>query len=176
MIAIAPFAAGLDWLETLLPVLFVGFWILSQLFAIGKKIVGPAAPREVRIPAPPIDPELQSEIREFLERKFSMTPFDRKPAAAVRERAKASTTRRESRPSGGPTITQKVREDFSKELAHLSTPLTERVGDARATVRDGSPSRKVSAAAGLAAMLRSPESMRQIILLREILDRPVGRW
>ena len=34
---LAMFAAGLDWLEGLLPALFVGFWILSQVFAIFRR-------------------------------------------------------------------------------------------------------------------------------------------
>ena len=38
------FAAGIDWLEALLPILFVGFWIVSQIVAVIRKISGPAAP------------------------------------------------------------------------------------------------------------------------------------
>ena len=77
------FAAGIDWLEAILPVLFVGFWILSQVFAVVRRVGGgpakppvirlPDAPRadEVRrMPQPPVDvdprAELEKQIADFL--------------------------------------------------------------------------------------------------------------
>ena len=79
------FAAGLDWLENLLPFLFVAFWILSQVFAVFRRVVGnggPAQPPVVRRPEPPRPElprpappplpagreELDQQIEEFLRR------------------------------------------------------------------------------------------------------------
>ena len=69
------FAAGLDWLENLLPVLFVGFWILSQVFAVFRRVAGngrPAEPPVVRRPEParPAPPPMPPEDREQLEQQI----------------------------------------------------------------------------------------------------------
>ena len=48
------FAAGIDWLEALLPILFVGFWIVSQIVAVIRKIAGPAAPNRPGPAARPV--------------------------------------------------------------------------------------------------------------------------
>jgi len=77
------FAAGIDWLEAILPVLFVGFWILSQVFAVLRRAGdGPAKPPVIRLPDAPraedarrppqpagdVDPraELEKQIADFL--------------------------------------------------------------------------------------------------------------
>ena len=75
------FAAGWDWLEALLPFLFVAFWILSQVFAMFRKLPGagpkPPALRPEMVPQrapdpflekPALDPrvDLQRQIEEFL--------------------------------------------------------------------------------------------------------------
>ena len=62
MAAPLPLAAGLDWLEGILPLLFLLFWILSQvrnLFAGGAKPPGPVVVRPM--PRPPIDEERHRE-------------------------------------------------------------------------------------------------------------------
>ena len=71
-------AAGIDWLEALLPLAFVAFWIISQIVNVIRSLSGagrqpqpqpargprrpPAAPR------PAADPraELERQIEEFL--------------------------------------------------------------------------------------------------------------
>ena len=192
-----PLAAGIDWLETLLPILFIGFWVLSQIVAIGRKIAGrPAdAGRENRPAAPPPVPrrrqqkaadetrprlpggggDLHEEIREFLGRASAPPaprPVPREPRAAV---AMSAGSRK---PKEISSIAERVRADFAKELDHLSSPLTSRplAGDESAA---GSPPvvpAAVAAAQDIASMLRSPERLRHLVVLREILERPVDRW
>lgn len=77
------FAAGFDWLEALLPFLFVAFWIVSQVFAVFRRLQGggpnpPPLPRfdqardPQRLPRPAADDaaaprtELEKQIAEFL--------------------------------------------------------------------------------------------------------------
>ena len=198
-----PLAAGLDWLEAILPILFVGFWVLSQIVAIFRRIVGPPAEKgrasRPAAPQPPVvrrvppradgEPrprpagelqaggDLQREIREFLERTSSppaVKPVVRPP----RPVAPAVAQMKHSQPIS--SIAEKVQADFAKELKHLSSPLTSEplAGDpsltgARATAAaDG----RARAARDIGTMLRSPATLRQLVVLREILDRPVDRW
>jgi hypothetical protein len=202
-----PLAAGLDWLEALLPILFVGFWVLSQIVAIGRKIVGPPAEtgraNRPATPQPPVirrrrpradgeerpghagnlesfgdrQGEVQREIREFLERASS--PPVAKPA--VRPPRPVSPAVDQSKKSQSiSSMSEKVQADFAKELQHLSSPLTSELlagdpsldGSRATTVADG----RAKAARDIRTMLRSPETLRQLVVLREILDRPVDRW
>lgn len=68
------FAAGLDWLEGLLPVLFVLFWLVSQVVNVVRNVAGrgqPQRPRPVE-PVRPPRPELErvEEVRTDLERQI----------------------------------------------------------------------------------------------------------
>lgn len=187
-------AAGLDWLEALLPILFILFWILSQVVAVVKKVSGgsePAkpAPPPVRRPRPVADREvgkdIHDEIREFLRRE---TP-DRRPAppsvsaksgpagprpalqlAGQPRSVSLSTLQRVS----GESIAEKVKEDFAKELDHLSTPLT--ADRALGSLQPVAAEAAVAPAAGIVRSLRSPATLRDLVVIREILDRPVDRW
>ena len=65
------FAAGLDWLEGLLPVLFVLFWVVSQVVNVVRNVAGRGQPRPgepVRPPRP--DRERVEEVRADLERQI----------------------------------------------------------------------------------------------------------
>ena len=84
------FAAAIDWLESLLPVLFVGFWILSQVFAIFRRVAGggeAAKGNGGARPQPPAAPEagpelrgdLQKQIEEFLRQATGERPVQPKP-------------------------------------------------------------------------------------------------
>jgi hypothetical protein len=194
-LAIAPplLANGLDWLEALLPVLFVLFWILSQLVAVVKKVVGsgersqqPQQPQTppVRRPRPvAVDRgdrgELQDEIREFLRRELpdrrpSMPrPVMPKPSAQFVERSKEMS---EPLPSSvsGESIAERVKQDFAKELEHLSTPLT--ADRSLASPQPGGAVAKRAPVAEVVRSLRSPATLRELVVIREILDRPVDRW
>jgi hypothetical protein len=79
------FAAGFDWLEALLPFLFVAFWIISQVFAVLRRIGGgPQPPARIDRPRPQPRPagdlrsELEKQIEEFLRQ--SSGEQSRRPA------------------------------------------------------------------------------------------------
>lgn len=220
------FAAAIDWLESLLPVLFVGFWILSQVFAIFRRVAGggeaakgnggarpqpPAAPEA----GPELRDELQKQIEEFLrqatgERPVQPKPQPRpiaqpKPAAPRPVVAKAVTppavSSRETPPRAGvernvgsfaagkTDVARHVQDAFAHDLKHDRPG----VGLANAPLRAGRPplagqpvaapaaSKRtaklpVSTAVDLLEALRNPATIRQTILLREVLERPVDRW
>ena len=66
------FAAGFDWLEALLPFLFVGFWIISQVFAVLRRVGGnPQPPARIdRRRPPPRPPRPDGDVRSELERQI----------------------------------------------------------------------------------------------------------
>ena len=217
------FAAAIDWLESLLPVLFVGFWILSQVFAIFRRVAGggeAAKGNGGARPQPPAAPEagpelrgdLQKQIEEFLrqatgERPVQPKPQPRpiaqpKPAAPRPVVAKAVTppavSSRETAPRAGvernvgsfaagkTDVARHVQDAFAHDLKHDRPG----IGLANAPLRAGrsplagqpaaAPKRTaklpVSTAAELLEALRNPATIRQTILLREVLERPVDRW
>jgi len=235
-------AAGLDWFEGLLPLLFVLFWIVSQVWGVFRKAAGdngrnaeragrPAGHERPR-PAPPrprrpreiggegmrrdelvladdrdavTDRPLQADreqlarqIEEFLRESAGGQPSRRqqppplpprppgpsrppKPVAGDRRRRSAEV----SSPTRAAGRTPTLRETPSTfhEMPHLAEPLAARAA-AEATAPTvsrpttpavfaggGSPT-----AAELAALFRDPVTLRQLVLVREVLDRPVGRW
>jgi hypothetical protein len=201
------FAAGLDWLEGVLPFLFVLFWIVSQVFnafkAMGR---GRPQPPVVRPPRPApnvpraddIRGQLERQIGEFLERQAGQRDRpDERPRQPVRQRpaAKASAGRQETRagrvppplpaatpakPKGaergavaaaGSDVARHVHDAFAHELDHLSTSIA-----AGAPVNADVRQAMAPPAAELVNMLRNPATLRQLILLREVLDRPTERW
>jgi|688.fasta_scaffold59562_2 hypothetical protein len=191
------FAAGLDWLENLLPVLFVGFWILSQVFAVFRRVAGngrPAEPPVVRRPEParpappPMPPEdreqLEQQIEEFLRRvnrepspkpRAPQTPVVQKPA--VQKPAIAKPLPSPPKPTVATDVASHVREAFAHDLKHdrpaLATPAKPRRPDAPAPA---ATKQRATIATELAQALRNPASIRQAILLREVLERPADRW
>lgn len=95
-------AAGLDWLEGLLPVVFVLIWIVSQVMNLFRNAAGKpderAAGRPVKpprpAPRPAVDPQggdVDQEIREFLARSLrgDPTPQPTRPAPARRPKPPA---------------------------------------------------------------------------------------
>ena len=203
------FAAGLDWLEGLLPVLFVLFWIVSQVFnafkAAGK---GRPQPPVVRPPRPAADApraddirgQLERQIGEFLERQAGGRgqPAERprqpgrqrpvaRPQVAGRPAAKTGAGREPPPLPAAPAkprvaerpvaaaapadVARHVHDAFAHELEHLSTSI------AAGAASDVEPrTAVVKPAAELVTMLRNPATLRQLILLREVLDRPTDRW
>lgn len=186
-------AAGLDWLEGLLPLLFVVIWIASQvlnLFRGAKRQEGPPQ----RQPARPVRPaggqprpdaDLNREIEEFLRGKVGAT----EPQRQARDSAPAAKpSRRRGRrptaveppplpvevqpviprsPAAGSDIASHVASAFAHDLAHESP-------DGTATTDTRSAA--VSPADELAAALRSPGGLRRLFLLQEVLARPTQRW
>lgn len=203
------FAAGIDWLEGLLPILFVGFWIVSQIVAVIRKMSGPAAanrPEPVRpMPQPaagrPEEPigdvrsELERQIAEFLgqspggrsapPKAIPAPPQQRRPDRPRVPTAAPSRTPPPPLPrgrndrladrhlvatgDGGADVARHVHDAFAHELGHLASPLME-----------AASAGKVKPAVGrieeLVAAVRDPTRIRELMLLREILDRPVDRW
>jgi hypothetical protein len=234
------FAAGFDWLEALLPFLFVAFWIVSQVFAVLRRLQGggqqqpPPRPRfdpareRPRPPQPAAGDaadarsELEKQIAEFLreatggkqpqrpinqpaarknepvtpmqpprpdrrgdtERRGVPTPRTAAPAQRDREREqKKVVAARETtvkpmaatpQPQTGNTesVARHVQDAFSRELTHLRGTLTQDDAQAGGTPRQAAPTQ----AEELVHLLRNPTTVRQVILLREVLDRPVDRW
>ena len=218
------FAAAIDWLESLLPVLFVGFWILSQVFAIFRRVAGggeAAKGNGGARPQPPAAPEagpelrgdLQKQIEEFLRQATGERPVQPKPRPIAQPKpaaprpvvAKAVTppavSSRETAPRAGvernvgsfaagkTDVARHVQDAFAHDLKHDRPG----VGLANAPLRAGrsplagqpaaapaAPKRTaklpVSTAAELLEALRNPATIRQTILLREVLERPVDRW
>jgi len=217
------FAAGIDWLEAILPILFIGFWIVSQVFAVLRRVAGgPAKPPVVRVPdlvrdegrvpRPPVQPEgdpraeLEKQIADFLRQVTGEAPAAAPPRApatpppapkrpaplpvpvAKRPQPGAppspATARRESvgerhvgtldiQPS---TVARHVQDAFEHQLGHLHSglerPADEGAPKAAAQRVDG---RQITAR-DLVAAARDPATIRQAILLREILERPVDHW
>lgn len=197
------FAAGIDWLENLLPVLFVGFWILSQVFAVFRRVVGdgrPAQPPVARLPKPappelprPAPPpmigqdreDLDRQIEEFLRRATGAPaprPVERKKAAPPSQPATQKPAAQ--KPAIATDVASHVREAFAHDLKHDRSPLGGTpVAARRPAAADAAPSVGAPAvrspetiAAQLARALRNPNSIRKAILLREVLERPVDRW
>jgi len=241
------FAAGFDWLEALLPFLFVAFWIVSQVFAVVRRLQGggrqqPPPPRPRFDPArdrprPPqpvaddaADPrsDLEKQIAEFLreatgekkrqprvdqpstnqptikksepvtaprppqqprpeqrvdaDRRGPQPPRvaapgkrerDQKKVAVPREAAVRTTeTAAQPQQPQSESVTRHVKDAFSHELTHLRGAIAQDEPKAGGAA----PTLPPTQAEELMHLLRSPATVRQVILLREILDRPVDRW
>lgn len=181
------FAAGLDWLENLLPVLFVGFWILSQVFAVFRRVAGngrSAEPPVVRRPEPlqPAPPPMPPEGREQLDQQIEefLRRVNREPAPKPRAPQKPAIAKplpSPPKPAIATDVASHVREAFAHDLKHdrpaLATPAKARRPDAPAPA---ATKQRAKVAAELAQALRDPASIRQAILLREVLERPADRW
>ena len=233
------FAAGFDWLEAVLPFLFVAFWILSQVFAVFRRLQGggqkpPALPRfdpardRQRLPRPPADDvaiprsDLEKQIAEFLreatgEQQRQPTIKKSPPAPAKKpqptrpvqrtnaERRVSQESRSQESRSQGPrdvapprrerepkqpavvagktatitpegqetnvSVSRHVQDAFARELTHLQGTIKHDEAKTSDVV-----STAATQAEELRHLLRSPATIRQVIVLREVLDRPVDRW
>ena len=178
-------AAGLDWLEGLLPVLFVLIWIVSQVMNLFRGVAKnpgnpPAAPpRQPPRPKPaagPADdePRFEREIEEFLRRSLERPTAPPRPPKAVkppRLRQPAPPPRRPApvpvEAAVGGDVAGHVAVAFAHDLVHQSPDRT--VGSAGHAPEPAPPSE-------LLAALRAPGGLRQLILMREVLERPTHRW
>jgi len=213
-------AAGIDWLEAILPILFVGFWILSQVFAVLRRGGGgPAQPPVVRRPEAPraddagrmpqpageVDPrvELERQIADFLRQVTGEDGGPRRPPSRPAPTPQPAPTRAPPKPpaprpraeqplrpkpaaqaprSVGTLATESsdvarhVQDAFAHELGHLQSGLAQAADDPARVAEAKSPARGGLSAHDLVAAARDPATIRQAILLREILERPVDRW
>ncbi len=175
-------AAGLGWLEGLIPFLFVLIWIVSNVLGAVRKAAKPAGPRPaVRPPRPQQGqgrpPELDREIEELLRRTLrgESTP----PPPPVKRQSKqrqqktkklpavSQASRQGLRDSSSGDVARHVQEAFAHDLAHESPSGTARLAAAAAPT---------SPPIDLIAALRSPEDLRRLVIVREILDVPSHRW
>lgn len=208
-----PLAAGLDWLEGILPLLFLLLWIVSQvrnLFRGGDrgKEAGPVVVRPA--PRQPAADELREDmtrqIEEFLRRSSGervagpqagrprergARPAPRGTAAApVPPRVPVSPARgqrdqRRQRDAAPPValppslgslgghatdVSRHVRAAFAHEIDHLPPGLAGADAPATTTPAARSP------AADIVAALRDPTALRQLVIVREVLERPIDRW
>jgi hypothetical protein len=213
-------AAGIDWLEAILPILFVGFWILSQIFAVFRRVGGgPAQPPVVRVPDAPrrddlprapqpagdVDAraELEKQITDFLrqvtgEKSGAERPLPRpqpkpqptptlaspkplapRPKAAQPPRPRPAVQAPRSvgtLATGSSDVARHVQDAFAHELSHLQSGFDKATDEPAKGVTSQPPPRGGLAARDLVAAARDPATIRQAILLREILERPVDRW
>ncbi|MGI9176446.1 MAG: hypothetical protein ACR2IT_01160 [Pirellulales bacterium] len=216
----AVFAAGLDWLEGLLPLVFLLFWVVSQVVNVIRKASGaggpqppePLRPRPPRLrPAADGDPaaapgdariDLERQIGEFLRQSRSGQPTAQRPPSPAPPKPRstsrparspkpdapprraatpltptprdASTAQRSmgGTPQDGSDVGRHVHDAFAHDLRHLESPLAEHEHNI-----DGAAIRQpATAATELATAVRNPATLRQLILLHEVLDRPVDRW
>lgn len=217
MDAVGPlFAAGFDWLEGLLPLLFVIFWIVSQVVNVVRRVAGggpPAAPpaRPPRRPVagePPADVRVQLErqIEEFLReaRGGQQQPTPRPAPLAQQRKPQPRPAAQRPNPSQAsgtspvrrtpPPLPPKAATPVPRVGARQFTPLGEAGDDVAEHVQDAFahdlshrdsklPSPAAAKSSGdahvaneLAATFRDPAALRRLIVMREILDRPVHRW
>lgn len=176
-------AAGLDWLEGLLPFLFVLIWIVSQvmnLFRGAAKNPGNppvAPPRRPPRPQPGGDvAELEREIDEFLQRSLerpATPPRLPQPVKPAKPRRKAppptapATLRPPVGAAAGGDVAGHVAVAFAHDLVHASP---DRTSAPAGRVPQASPQSELLAA------LRAPDGLKQLILMREVLERPTYRW
>lgn len=190
-------AAGLDWLEGLLPLLFVFIWIVSQVAAVVKKLgeKKPAAapPRPVVRPAggPPLarpprraepaggglDVALREQIEQFLRDRppesIRVQSGDTPPLPQPPRRAAPQRRPKQPTPAVPQARQRAVGESSVAEMPHLVSSLKPAVSD---EPRRLPPAASVAVAGTIAGLLADPRSLRQAIVLREVLDRPVERW
>lgn len=226
------FAANLDWLEVCLPMLFVGFWIVSQAVAIFRKIAGagmekPAGRINMPVPAKGervfVDGQvdISRQIEDFLSQRIESAktqspPVLRSPASPRQEQNRSLVVKKTPRPSqrkgeralsqrtakppalpaksasenlllsdsvqpvnamdsGTTDVGRHVSEIFSHKLSHLSHLQGTLSQGSQLENQEGPPLSNVPGVP-IAAMLRNPATIRSIVALREILDRPVHRW
>lgn len=187
-------AAGFDWLEALAGSALVIIWLISQVINVFRAAAGRKAaptppaperqpPARVRRPARPRDgtdaqTDVERQIEEFLrDRRGGRRPDD---AAAARQQppplpkpARAAPAAPRAAPAAevsGNDVSRHVADAFAHQLDHLSPGLAE------AAARPETRPQPASAGAELGAALRSPAMLRQLFLLRAVLDRPTERW
>jgi hypothetical protein len=214
-----PLAAGLDWLEGIVPLLIFLFWVASQVRSIfggaGRgKAAGPVVVRPA--PRPPLADderhrEIARQIEEFLRdsgsRNREAPPAPPRPTegpAERRRRTEAASRDQPPRPPQVPRPPQPAppRRAASRVPAGAPRPpqpppaigsLGGHAADVARHVEDafahdpnnfpsglsrtgGGAARAGTAAIDIAALLRDPATLRNLVIVREVLDRPVERW
>jgi hypothetical protein len=175
------FAAGLDWLEGLLPFLFVLFWIVSQIVNVVRNMAGRGqpAPGPARVPPrPELPPRPQPALTKREQPRPAAAPAGGARGTPVVE--KKATTPQPPRAAApqlgslgdhGGDIARHVRDAFADDLGHRSSPLKK---PAAATAEPAAA--RPAATLDVVSLLRDPAALRQLFIVREVLERPVDRW
>ena len=173
-----------DLIDTLIPILFVAVWIITQVINAFRKAGKVPQPPQVR-PAPPqVGParpaELDREIEAILRRTLGVEPArtQAQPPRPPKPPKQKQNTKNQAGmvpPRGSQQgargsrddVARHVEEAFAHDLAHESP--------------SGTAAQSVAAiaaapSADLIASLRSPETLRQLVIAREILEVPTHRW
>ena len=192
-------AAGLDWLEAVLPAVFVIFWIVSQIAGVLGKVrqkgkplpqpqVQPARPvdaggrRGAPRPQPPrpagagLDAQLREQIEQFLKERppesIELEQVTRSPLPVPPE-PRPKPKQRPPQPPRPAVRPREVRTSSLVEMPHLASSLQPQAAEAANPLPSAA---SVAVAGTIAGLLADPRSLRQAIVLREVLDRPVERW
>lgn len=157
--------------------------VAGELEEFLRRAAGGGGQQPVRRPppAPPARPVVAKPV--IAQPVVAEATDDLEVIESVADHMSHSTgeSRFPSQLTGGPNQADQVSRKFDHQMGQLdSTP--EKAAHAAAIAEPDTQAAKVvesmppTAAAGLAAMLASPTSLRQAILLKEILERPEHRW
>ena len=182
------FAAGLDWLEALLPILFVLFWIVSQIVNVFRNVAGRGKPQQPVRPRPPVGrvddvrADLERQIGEFLrerdQRRGEPAPGPKpvpRPAASPRpqpSRGKVETSKPVvARPDAGtaagePRAGQPAAPSRLGSLGEHGGDIAKHVQDAFSNDLEHRPARLAKpAAAGESVVAPSPPATHELVTL-----------
>lgn len=174
-----------NWIDNLIPFLFVIVWVIVQainFFRKAAQAMPQARPAQMRPVPPPAHggpgrpPEIDREIEELLRRTLGIEPVrqpSQPPRPPKQQKKKEKPKKQVAANQAGPTprgvrddIARHVEEAFAHDLAHASP--------------SGTALQKTASAAhsadDLIASLRSPENLRRLMIVREVLDVPSHRW
>ena len=203
-----PLAAIEDWMRVIVPLLFVIFWVIQQVFGGDKK---PQPPPKRRPKLPPDAPgdaeqvrnELQDFLREAAQRQNQGQP---RPvhAAAVDDIVEAEIVEpvRRMHPAAvstqtGDTVPPVGKQLFAERVSHLGEEVAQadekveshlhevfdhdvgRMPDGYNDDKNNDDEEKVvvpKLAYEIRELFRRPKSVRQAIVLSEVLRRPDDRW
>jgi hypothetical protein len=192
-------ALNIDWLEGLFGAVVVLLWIGAQIRSVFRKAAVPREPVVVRRPARPPAPagnddgqsEITRQIEAFLREAAGrgQPPRDsRRPLETPAEqRRRAAAPPRPARPLKAAPAARPLAaaQPRPAEIGGPMGGLGGHSGDIARHVReafapqsgaDAAPVARPPLADEIAALTRGPLALRQLVLAREILDRPEHRW
>lgn len=182
-------AAGLDWIEGLLPILFVVIWLVSQVLGLFRRAAAKPAAGPVRPPVPggrrgradareePLDQEIEEFLRRTLQRDAE--PGDeRRPPRRLRSGGRSKQRRRQASVPTPPPLPEPAGERRQEDVAgHVAAAFADDLIHASPQSDNDQPRAvPASPATELVSALRTPGGLRQLILMREVLERPTHRW
>lgn len=184
----------MDWLEILIPIIFVAIWILSAIFGRNQEEDEPRRPRGR--PHPEAEEEVPGEVRRLqdeIRRKIQERQSGESEASRPERTPAPVASRRAQPPRPQPASLSGAGDPVQRGMIHYEEELAKRMKELKATqdrvsqVRreHGFPApgkrRKRSASAptplrasALREILYDPQGARKAFLYLEILGQPVG--